>query len=122
MERPKFARFLSRKYYELQLKEERNVTVEEFGKSFGISKGLMAMWMNGTRHPGPDKKKLIIERYGQEAIEAFDEDPDLYVVKEVWENLTPEARRDVRERAEQLASKNANIEQTSKKRRTRSAN
>jgi len=121
MERPKVAKFLSRKYYELQLKEERNVTVEEFGKSFGISKGLMAMWMNGTRHPGPDKRKIIIERYGQEAIEAFDEDPDLYVVKEVWENLTPEARRDIRERAEQLASKNDNTEKISKKRKSRPA-
>jgi len=120
MDSPKIAKFLNKKYFELQLKEERKITIEEFARSFGVGQSLMTMWMSGTRHPGPGKKKLIIERYGQEAIEAFDEDPDLYIVNEVWENLTPEARRDIRERAEQLASKNASTEQTSKKRRTRS--
>jgi transcriptional regulator with XRE-family HTH domain len=120
MDIPKVAKFLNKKYFELQLKEERKITVEEFGKSFGVGKSLMTMWMNGARHPGPEKKKLIIDRYGREAIEAFDEDPDLYAVKEAWENLSPEARRSIREQAEQYASKN-DTKRTSQKRRSRPA-
>jgi transcriptional regulator with XRE-family HTH domain len=120
MEHPKIAKFLSRKYFELQLKEERKITVEEFGKSFGIGKSLMTMWMNGKRHPGSEHKKRIIERYGKEAIEAFDEDPDLYVVKEVWEYLSPDTRRSLREQAEKYASQN-DAKRTPQKRRTRAA-
>ena len=120
MELPKIARFLSRKYFELQLKEERKITIEAFAKSFGVGKSLMAMWMNGARRPGPQKKKLIIDRYGLEAIEAFDEDPDLYIVKEVWESLSPESRRNLREQAEKYATHN-DTKRSSRKRRSRTA-
>lgn len=122
MDFPKIAKLLNKKYFELQLKEERKITIEEFARLFGVGQSLMTMWMNGKRYPGPDKRRIIIQRYGQEAIEALDEDPDLYVVKEVWEDLTPEARRSIREQAEKLASKNDNTERTSQKRRTRTAN
>jgi transcriptional regulator with XRE-family HTH domain len=116
MELPKVAKLLNKKYFELQLKEERKITIDEFAKSFGIGQPLMTMWMNGTRNPGPENKKIIIDRYGLEAVEAFDEDPDLYAVKEVWEDLSPEMRRSLREQAEKNAKHNT--ERVPKKRRT----
>ena len=110
--------FLNKKYFDWQAKERRRVTVEEFGSLFGASKSLMTMWMNGTRSPGTEYKKRIIEQYGEEAIIAFGEDPDLYAVTENWKLLDPESRKSYREQIEKKALEN-DIKRTSTKRRTR---
>lgn len=110
--------FLNKKYFDWQAKEQRRLTVEEFGSLFGASKSLMTMWMNGTRSPGPEYKKRIIEHYGDEAILAFGEDPDLYAVTQNWEFLPPDARHSYRKQIEQKASENES-KRTSTKRRTR---
>ena len=110
--------FLKQKYFELQFIEKRNVTVDEFAKLFGATQPLMSLWMNGKRQPGPEFKERIIERYGDEAILAFGEDPDLYAVKKNWEYYNPDERRAFREQAEQKALENES-KRTSTKRRTR---
>lgn len=107
--------FLNKKYFDLISQEQRRITIQEFAALFGASKSLMTMWMSGDRSPGPEYKERIIERYGDEAILAFGENPDLYAVQKNWEYFTPEERRQLRARAEEKAQKN--VERTSKKRR-----
>jgi transcriptional regulator with XRE-family HTH domain len=110
--------FLNRKYYDLQSQKAGKINVEEFASLFGAKQPLMSKWLNGERVPGPEYKKRIIDYYGEEAILAFGEDPDLYAVNQNWEHLSPEARRSYREQIEQKALEN-DIKRTSQKRRTR---
>lgn len=110
--------FLKQKYFELQFIEKRNVTVDEFAKLFGATQPLMSLWMNGKRQPGPEFKERIIERYGDEAILVFGEDPDLYAVINNWDFYSPEERRAFREQAEQKALQN-DTKRAHAKRRTR---
>ena len=90
--------FLNKKFLEWQYQAGERKTISEFAELFDISQGLMTMWMNGTRSPGPEYKARIIERYGEEAILAFGDDPDLYAIKQNWEHLSPETRRAIRQR------------------------
>ena len=108
--------YLKQKYYELQFKEKRNVTVEEFANIFGTTQPLMSMWMNGKREPGLEYKKRIIEYYGEEALVAFGEDPDLYAVKENWQYLSPELRSAIRKQTEEHATNNEPKRATPKRR------
>lgn len=112
--------FLKTKYYELQLQERRNVTVEEFGSLFGAGKSLMAMWMNGDRKPGPKYKNLIIERYGEEAIQAFGEDPRLYFINENWDSADESLQKSIHEQMQENVNKNdvRRTQKQGKKRRT----
>jgi hypothetical protein len=98
--------FLNKKYYEMQAQKGGKIKIDEFAKLFGAPQSLMSMWLNGERIPGPKYKKLIIERYGNEAIEAFGEDPDLYALQSNWEFMNVEDRRALREQSEKLKLKN----------------
>jgi transcriptional regulator with XRE-family HTH domain len=98
--------FLNRKYYELQSQKAGKINIEEFAEMFGAKQPLMSKWLNGRLSPGPEYKQRIIEHYGEEAILAFGEDPDLYAIKENWEHLSPAARRTIREQSEKLATMN----------------
>jgi Helix-turn-helix. len=111
--------FLTRKFIEWQHKTGQRKTVEDFASYIGVERSLLSKWLNGRQTPGPESKRLIIERYGIEAIEAFDEDPDLYAVKEIWDYLSPETRRKLREQAESLASKNETKKQREQRQRFR---
>lgn len=95
---------LNHKYLEWQYKQGSKKTIEEFADTFGVSKALMSLWMNGKRSPGPEHKKAIIARYGIEALEAFGEDPDLYAITELWELLPPDVKQTLREQAEQATN------------------
>lgn len=111
--------FLNDKYYELISQEKRRISVEEFGAMFEVSKSLMTMWMNGQRTPGPEAKRRIIERYGDEAIIAFGDDPDLHVIQENWEYINPETKKHLRAEVEQAASDR--LRESQKQRRTKQA-
>ena len=108
---------LNKKFLEWQLAQNKRRTVEDFAALFGVSQTLMTMWMNGKRTPGPKYKEKLIEMYGDEAIEALGEDPDLYAIQQDWEYLSPEQRRQHRKAVQEQASKN-DTKRTSEKRRT----
>jgi len=114
------AEFLNGKYLEWQYQTGQRKTIEEFGELFGASQQLMTAWMNGKRSPGPEYKKRIIEKYGDEAIRAFGEDPDLYRVIENWAYVNDEARKAIREQTDRYVTKN-DTERSSSKTRTRKA-
>lgn len=112
---------LNKKFLEWQFHSGKRKSIEEFGNLFGASKSLVSAWMNGKRQPGPEFKQRIIAIYGDEALEAFGEDPDLYVITENWDNFPPELRRAMREQAQQYTTKN-DTKQPHKKARARTSN
>lgn len=113
------SRFLNSKFIEWQYQTGERKTIDEYAAFLGVSRPLLSMWMSGAKKPGTKNKKLLIERYGDEAVSAFGDDPDLYVVQENWEYFTREERRRLRTEAEAKAHKN--VERTPKKRRTSTA-
>lgn len=113
------ASFLNKKFLEWQVETGERKTVGQFAELFGASQPIMSLWMNSgnDRVPGNEYRKRIIRQYGTEAAKAFGEDPDLHFLQENWEDLTPEARRAVREQVEKFKSQNES-KRVSKKRRT----
>ena len=110
--------FLNRKFLEWQLEEGKKKSIEDFAKLFGASQPLFSQWLGGKRPISETYKKRIIEKYGDEAIVAFGEDPDLYKVNANWEFMTPEASRTFREQSEKYRTENES-KRTSETRRTR---
>ncbi len=100
--------FLNRKYLERQLEVGRRITIEEFAKQFGASKGLMTMWLNGKRNPGTKYKEKIIKFYGEEAVIAFGDDPDLYTIEEAWQYLFPQEKQKFKKAIVKAAAENFN--------------
>jgi hypothetical protein len=111
--------YLMQKFLDWQKESGELKSVTEFGKLMGIEQGHMSHYIRGKRPPTPKHKRQIIAYFGDEAVKAFDEDPDFYVVQENWEYFTPEERREMRSKAEAKAKKN--VERTPKKRRTSTA-
>ena len=100
------AKFLSKKFLQLQFEQERKITVKEFGDMFGISQALMTRWMNGTRKPTPKYKALFFEYFGDEGIEAFGDDTDLYAVQQAWKDLSAKERTTFRKKIVETAKEN----------------
>lgn len=111
--------FLMKKFLDWQEETRELKSVTEFGKLMGIEQGHMSWYIRGKRAPTDKHKKLIIAYFGDEAVRAFDEDPDFYSFAQNWEYFTPEERRKMRADAEARAKKN--VERTPKKRRTSTA-
>jgi len=88
---------LNKKFLEWQVEKGERKTLDEFAILLGVSRPLLSMWMNGTRSPGLEYKKRIIELFGAEAIEAFGEDPDLHFIQDSWDDLSPEKRKAIRD-------------------------
>lgn len=110
--------FLNKKFFQLQAEKGSRIKVEEFARLFGAPQSLMSMWLNGERVPGQKYREKIIEMYGDEAAEAFGEDPDLQAIIINWEYLTPDERRTHRKAVEEQASK-YEAKRAPKARRTR---
>jgi len=111
--------YLMQKFLDWQTATGELKTVTDFGKLMGIDQVHMSLYIRGKRPPVPKHKTLIIGYFGEEAVRAFDEDPDLFFFQENWEHFTPEERREMRSKAEAKAKKN--VERISKKRRTSTA-
>lgn len=100
------SQLLNKKYFDLQVQEQRKITIEEFAGLFGAKKSLMTLWMNGKRHPGPEFKARIIERYGDEAVRAFGEDPRLYYINENWGSASEKIKDAIHEQFTGNVNKN----------------
>ncbi len=66
----------------------------------------MTMWLNGKRKPGPKYKRILIETFGEQAVIAFGEDPDLWAIREAWHNLSPMERTSFRYKIVKKARQN----------------
>ena len=111
--------FLNRKYYDLQSQKAGKINVEEFASLFGAKQPLMSKWLNGERVPGPEYKKRIIDLYGDEAVIAFGENPDIYAINKSLEGADPDEIHSWREKIEQKILEENETKRTSAKRRTR---
>lgn len=116
----KVSEFLNRKFLEWQLESGERKTIEGFASLLGAKQAIVSMWLNGTRNPGPQYKERIIELFGREAIEAFGDDPDLYLVTQQWDKLPNDVRRGIVEQAKKQVSKNG-TRRIHQKRATRTA-
>jgi transcriptional regulator with XRE-family HTH domain len=102
---PTIPDFLNHKFLEWQYKTGARKTLDDFAEYVGVSRPLLSQWMSGRKKPGPENQKRLIELYGNEALEAFGIDPDLYSVQDKWNDLSPEERRATREDVENKAAK-----------------
>jgi transcriptional regulator with XRE-family HTH domain len=112
--------FLNKKYYDMQAQKSGKIKVEEFAKLFGAPQSLMSMWLNGERIPGPKYKKQIIERYGDEAVEAFGEDPRLYFINQNWAKATKEKQDSIYTQMQNNIGENDTKRVSSKRKEKRS--
>lgn len=104
-----FPKFLEKKFLEWQNREGTRKTISEFATHIGVSQSVVSMWMNGSRVPNKPSIERLSSIFGLEVYDALGNprpDPDLYYIQNVWEGLTPEKRKAVRQQVEQLASKN----------------
>ena len=106
---------LNNKFLEWQFKSGERKTLEDFAKFIGVKRSLLSMWLNGERNPGPDYRKKLIELFGESALEAFGEDPDLFIITKNWEHLNLETKKRLRTEAENEAKNR--LQQSPKSRR-----
>jgi len=85
--------YLMRKFLDWQKESGELKSVTDFGKLMGIDQVHMSLYIRGKRPPTPKHKRLIIEHFGEDALIAFGEDPDLYSVMKNWEFLNTEQRK-----------------------------
>ena len=118
-----FPKLLEQKFLAWQQESGERKTIQEFAAYLGVSQPILSHWLNGARSPGPESLRLLSAKLGPEVYDVLGldrPDPDLAYITQQWENLTPAMRRQLREQAEKLASKN-DAKRTSQKTRTRTA-
>lgn len=104
-----FPKFLEGKFLEWQKEQGGRRTVSEFAKWIGVKQSSVSMWWNGSNEPSGESVRLLADKLGLETYDVLGlerPDPDLYYIRKIWDDLTPEKRKAVREQVEQLASKN----------------
>ena len=99
----KISDFLHKKFLAWEQERGKKQTVTDFGKLIGINQAQMSLYMAGKRQPHAEHKDLIIRYFGDEAIIAFGEDPDLYHIQQGWNYLEPSTRQRLRAEADKEA-------------------
>lgn len=82
--------------------------MKEFADHLGIKQSTISMWYSG-QNPSPENVKRLSEVLGPEVYDVLGldrPDPDLAFIEQQWQNLTPQARRAIRQQAEQYAAHN----------------
>lgn len=98
--------FLNKKLLEWQVEEGKRKTLDEYAAHLGVKRSLLSMWLNGSRHPGPESRKRLIELYGDEAAEALGEDPLLWFINEHWSDAAKELQQSIFDQLVKGISKN----------------
>lgn len=111
---------LNKKYLEWQYRTGMRKTLDDFAEYLGIKRPLLSMWMNGTRKPGNENKKRLIELFGNDALEAFGEDPKLYYIQQNWHEADEELQRSLYEQMQNNLTTNE-LQRTQKRRKVKNA-
>jgi transcriptional regulator with XRE-family HTH domain len=114
------SRFLNSKFIEWQYQQGERKKIEDYAALIGVSRPLLTMWMSGTKQPGPENKKRLIELYGDEAAVALGEDPRLFFINEHWDEASEEQQRAAYEQVRKGTDKND--AQRTHKRREKASN
>jgi transcriptional regulator with XRE-family HTH domain len=114
-----FRQFLELKFLQWQQESGGRRTVLEFAKYIGVSQSSISMWWNRERLPEGDNVQKLANKLGIEVYDVLGlprPDADLHYLQQHWDDLSPEARRALREQAEEFSTKNE-AKRLSKKRR-----
>jgi transcriptional regulator with XRE-family HTH domain len=104
-----FRQFLEDSFLKWQIDKGGRKTVYEFAEYLGVSQPAVSAWWNETRIPQGDTIRKLAEKLGVEVYDVLGlprPDPDLFYIQSVWDELTPETRKALRERVEGYATKN----------------
>lgn len=118
-----FRQFLELKFLQWQQESGGRKTVLEFAKYIGVSQSSISMWWNGDRLPEGANVQKLAKKLGLEVYDVLNlprPDADLHYLTREWDNLSPEARRALREQAEKYAIQN-DARRVHKKTRPRTA-
>ena len=116
-----FPQFLESKFLEWQQKQGGRRTVADFANWIGVKQSTLSMWWNSGVDPSGESIRLIAKKLGLEVYDVLGiprPDADLHYLQQHWDDLSPEARRAIREAAEEFSTKNE-AKRLSGKRRTR---
>jgi transcriptional regulator with XRE-family HTH domain len=118
-----FKDFIEKKYVQWQNEQGKRKTIADFAAFLGISQPLLSMWMSGSKKPGKENAKILFEIYGDEVSKALGQDTDLFFITANWDNFDDDARRELREIAENSKKRNITNEvlRSSKKRKSQTA-
>jgi len=109
IEQMTFSKFLEQKFLEWQQAEGGRRTVKEFAEYLSVSQSTISTWWNEDRKPEGENLLRLALKLGIEVYDALEKprpDMDLHFIQSVWEDLTPESRQSIREKAEQYAAHN----------------
>jgi len=104
-----FRQFLEIQFLEWQQRSGGRKTVFQFAEYLGVKQQTVSNWWNETRMPQGENVRKIAEKLGVEVYDVLGlprPDPDLFYIQGVWDELTPEIRKAVREKVEGYAIKN----------------
>lgn len=115
-----FRQFLEMKFLEWQQRAGGRKTVYEFADYIGVSQPAVSSWWNETRIPQGDNVRKLAEKLGLEVYDVLGlprPDSDLFYIQSVWEELTVETRKALREKVEEYAVKNDKHQNRPKRKR-----
>jgi transcriptional regulator with XRE-family HTH domain len=104
-----FKQWLEMKYLNWQHDNGSRKTVLEFAEYLGSTQQTVSGWMNGTRKPQGENIELLAHKLGIEVYDVLGlprPDRDLFYLQSIWDSLSTEERRRIREQAEKYEAEN----------------
>lgn len=105
-----FRQFLEMKFLDWQQRSGGRKTVLEFAVWLGVSQQTVSSWWNNPdKKPQGDNIRKLADKLGVEVYDVLGlprPDPDLFYIQRVWDELTPEIRKALREKVEAYTIKN----------------
>ena len=103
------AKLLEQKFLTWQNEQGRRKTLDDYAEYLGVGRSVLSNWLTGKRSPNTESLRVLSSRLGPEVYDVLGldrPDPDLAFIEQQWQNLTPQARRAIRQQAEQYAAHN----------------
>lgn len=116
-----FRQWLEMKYLDWQRRQGGRKTVLQFAEYLDVSQQTLSNWLNETRKPQGDNVRKLADKFGLEVYDVLGlERPnaDMFYLQSIWDELSPEDRREIMDKARKSAHENENISTAPKKRRT----
>lgn len=115
-----FRQFLEENFLQWQMTTGGRKTVYEFAEYIGVGQSTISTWWNETRIPQGDNIRKLAEKLGLEVYDVLGlsrPDSDLFYIQSVWEELTVETRKALREKVEEYAVQNDKNQHRPKRKR-----
>jgi transcriptional regulator with XRE-family HTH domain len=106
MSMSKISDWMNDAFLKWQTSHGRRKTISEFANHVGVSQPLMSNYLNGTRTPSGENVDKIADVLGDEIyriLELQPPDPNLQIIKRIWETLSESQQEQLRNQAENYA-------------------